>query len=143
VSAGRDSQQLPGVRAGDLDRHAAGQTLAAGHAQGCIDLDEFHRRLDAVFTATTLGDLDELTKDLPVDHVARRRVSGLRLPRWLTGWASWGVATGTMVFIDWANAPGDPFSEPFAYLLSPWPAVVAVPWAARILWRSSRRSRTS
>ncbi|HUC56309.1 MAG TPA: DUF1707 domain-containing protein [Streptosporangiaceae bacterium] len=55
----------PSVRASDQDRDRTAQLLSAHHAAGRLDPEEFAERLDRVYTAKTVDDLDELTADLP------------------------------------------------------------------------------
>jgi hypothetical protein len=58
----------PDLRIGDADREASAASLREHYAQGRLSLEEFNARLDAVFAATTQGQLDHITRDLP--HVA-------------------------------------------------------------------------
>ena len=55
----------PDLRIGDADREAAAARLREHYAQGRLTLGEFNQRLDAVFAATTQGQLSALTRDLP------------------------------------------------------------------------------
>jgi hypothetical protein len=55
----------PDLRIGDADREAAAATLREHYAQGRLTLEEFNQRLDAVFAATTEGQLRHITRDLP------------------------------------------------------------------------------
>ena len=55
----------PGPRIADADREAAAAHLREHYAQGRLTLEEFHHRLDAVFRATTQGQLAAITHDLP------------------------------------------------------------------------------
>jgi Domain of unknown function (DUF1707) len=65
----------PDLRIGDADREAAAASLREHYAQGRLSLEEFNERIDAVFAASTQGDLDHVTRDLP--HV---RVPSTPLP---------------------------------------------------------------
>ncbi|MGH3402375.1 MAG: DUF1707 SHOCT-like domain-containing protein [Streptosporangiaceae bacterium] len=79
---GEDRQApAPGLRAGDADRDAAAAVLAEHFAQGRLTLDELVARLEAALTATTYGQLAQVTHDLP------RRVTGEPLAR--TGRTRW------------------------------------------------------
>jgi hypothetical protein len=62
----------PDLRIGDADREASAVSLREHYAQGRLSLEEFNQRLDAIFAATTQGQLDHITRDLP--HVARPAV---------------------------------------------------------------------
>ena len=67
----------PNVRASDADREATADRLRQHHTDGRIDADEFQERLDACFAAKTVGELAQLTRDLPGDPA--RRGSGARV----------------------------------------------------------------
>ncbi|RCV53654.1 DUF1707 SHOCT-like domain-containing protein [Marinitenerispora sediminis] len=53
------------VRASDADRDHVAQRLADALAEGRLTHDEHSERLDAVYAAKTLGELEPLTRDLP------------------------------------------------------------------------------
>jgi hypothetical protein len=55
----------PDLRIGDADREAGAISLREHYAAGRLSLTEFNERLDAVFAATTQGQLDHITRDLP------------------------------------------------------------------------------
>jgi hypothetical protein len=55
----------PRIRASDADRDRTGGLLREHHARGRLDPEEFAERLDRVFAAKTIDELDELTADLP------------------------------------------------------------------------------
>jgi hypothetical protein len=65
----------PGVRAGDADRDAAAAALGEHFAQGRLTLYELNARLDATLTATTHGELSQVTWDLPDLTVLSAQVS--------------------------------------------------------------------
>ena len=65
----------PNLRASDADREATADRLRQHHTDGRIDQDEFQERLDRCFAAKTVGELAELTRDLP-DDTARHRAGG-------------------------------------------------------------------
>ena len=66
-AASQDHQApAPGMRAGDADRDAAAAALSEHFAHGRLTLDELAARLDATLTATTYGELSQVTWDLPV-----------------------------------------------------------------------------
>ena len=69
----------PGPRISDADREAAAARLREHYAQGRLTLEEFHRRLDAVFDATTQSQLTAIARDLP------RNESPVPLPSTGTG----------------------------------------------------------
>ena len=53
------------LRIGDAERDAAATDLGEHYAAGRLTLDELHERLDAVFSAKTLGQLARIMADLP------------------------------------------------------------------------------
>ncbi len=55
----------PSIRASDQDRDRTARLLREHHAAGRLDPDEFNERLDKVYEAKTIADLDQLTADLP------------------------------------------------------------------------------
>ena len=57
----------PNLRASDADREATADRLRQHHTDGRLDQDEFQERLDKCFAAKTVGELNELTRDLPGD----------------------------------------------------------------------------
>jgi DUF1707 SHOCT-like domain len=66
----------PNLRASDADREATADRLRQHHTDGRLDQDEFQERLDRCFAAKTMGELVDLTRDLPADSArygARRR----------------------------------------------------------------------
>ncbi len=65
----------PNLRASDADRDATADRLRQHHTDGRLDQDEFQERLDRCFAAKTVGELAELTRDLP-DDPARHRAGG-------------------------------------------------------------------
>ncbi|OBF12214.1 hypothetical protein A5730_04895 [Mycobacterium sp. ACS4054] len=64
-----DPQQTP--RAGDRDRERAATRLGQALAQGYLELDEYDRRVRAVFAAQTTGELREHLADLPLERIRR------------------------------------------------------------------------
>src|SRR5215471_5774785 len=55
----------PRIRASDADRDRTAALLREHHAAGRLTADEFQERLDKVYKAKTLGELDDLLADLP------------------------------------------------------------------------------
>jgi len=86
----------PGIRASDEDRSRIAAALGGHYAAGRLTLGEFRERLDQVYAATTLGELDRLMADLPGTDLARlpeRRAPGpVQVPAGgpvLAGRAAW------------------------------------------------------
>jgi hypothetical protein len=61
----------PSLRASDADREATADRLRQHHTDGRLDQDEFQERLDRCFAAKTVGELAELTRDLPAGPAPR------------------------------------------------------------------------
>lgn len=101
----------PNLRAADADRERIAERLRKSHAEGRLDMDEFQQRLDRCYEARTVGELDELVRDLPrPDDQAEPssfgwvRPSGLviaPLVPILIGLIALSVATGHHVFWLW------------------------------------------
>jgi hypothetical protein len=124
----------PNLRASDEDRDRTAALLREHHAVGRLTSEEFSDRLDQTFAATTIGQLEDLLKDLPrMDlyrlpdaamtrqprqaQVARRPPAG-RMSR---GWrAVWGIyaTVNVLCFVIWMLSG-------FGY---PWFLWVAGPW---------------
>jgi DUF1707 SHOCT-like domain len=56
----------PDLRASDADRERVAQLLRDSAGDGRLDMDELAERLDAVYASRTFGELQTLTRDLPV-----------------------------------------------------------------------------
>ncbi len=88
---------LPAMRAGDADREATVVRLREACAEGRLGLEEFTVRLDTAYRATTRGELEELTRDLP--RGIERAPAG-RERRWFLGIFGGGTTKGR-----WRVAP--------------------------------------
>jgi hypothetical protein len=144
----------PRMRASDQDRERTAHALSEHHAVGRIDAAEFHQRLDRVFEAKTIGDLDALTADLPdvdlyplptsslrraggsggrppsstiAEGTARalRRRPGRFAPQWLAAWGSWLGVTVLCTVIWLLTGAGYPWP---LWVAGPWGAVLAAGW---------------
>ena len=76
---GTTTSGYPGIRASDEDRDRTAAALGEHYAAGRLTLEEFQERLDKVYVATTLGELDRLMADLPGTDLGRlpeRRAAG-------------------------------------------------------------------
>ncbi|OMC19115.1 hypothetical protein A5736_13965 [Mycobacterium sp. SP-6446] len=58
-------------RAGDRDRQRTATRLGQALAQGYLELDDYDRRVQAVFQTHTTGELRQLVNDLPLDRIRR------------------------------------------------------------------------
>ena len=56
----------PEIRASDAEREYVVDVLRAHCSEGRIDLDEFSERINRVYAARTIGELADITSDLPV-----------------------------------------------------------------------------
>ena len=59
-----------GLRASDAEREQTATLLREHYTDGRLTLEELQDRLDRAYTATTVGDLETLTSDLPVHRSA-------------------------------------------------------------------------
>ena len=124
----------PGIRASDEDRGRTAAALGEHYAAGRLTLEEFQERLDKTYAATTLGDLDDLTTDLPGTDLAQlpaalppssggspplpqqrlpgsvRGPVGGSSPAWLAAWRFW-LAISVGAFVIWllSGASGGPW----------------------------------
>ena len=62
---GGSRSRQPTLRASDADREQLAEELRDHAVAGRIDTDELEERLQGAYAARTLGDLDELRRDLP------------------------------------------------------------------------------
>lgn len=114
----------PKIRASDADRDRTAAALREHMAAGRLTTEEFDERLDKVYAAKTLGDLDDLMADLPrtdlgqpadvsVHHVGSSpplpeqrsdrpvQASGGRFsPAWRAAWGSW-LGITLLFFVIW------------------------------------------
>jgi hypothetical protein len=141
----------PKIRASDQDRDRTAALLREHHAAGRLTLDEFNERLDKVYAAKTVGELDALMADLPAidlyqlpDASLRRGPGGdPRLPwwrppgalmathggfspAWQAAWGGW-LSIGSICFVIWLLGG--------ASLTNPWFLWVVGPWGLLMLGR--------
>ena len=125
----------PQLRASDEDRDRIAALLREHHAVGRLTPEEFSERLDKAFAAKTIGELDELLRDLPGIDLYRvpgaaltreprqAQVQPRRSGRDSAGWrAAWGsyLTVNLVCIVVWMLAG-------FGY---PWWLWVAGPWGA-------------
>jgi Domain of unknown function (DUF1707) len=130
----------PRLRASDADRERTAQLLREHHAVGRLTAEEFDGRLDKVFAAKTLGDLDELLADLPAIDLYQLPSAGIRptrrggsgprqraddslLPARAIPWITW--ATGSALLVALWVAVGILVGGA-AWI--PWFMLVIIPW---------------
>jgi hypothetical protein len=137
----------PNLRASDADRERTVNLLREHHAEGRLDVEEFHERLNAAYASKTIGDLNGLLADLPAIDLYRLPSAGLRpapVGSWAPGrrpggavarqaahWAAW-AGTSSVLALAWlivgAAAGG------LAWL--PWFLLIVIPWAIALRNRS-------
>jgi hypothetical protein len=59
---------MSGLRAADLDRERAAETLRTATAEGRISAEELEERLEVAFAARTYGELERVVEDLPASR---------------------------------------------------------------------------
>ncbi|MGW4085361.1 DUF1707 SHOCT-like domain-containing protein [Streptomyces sp. NPDC004822] len=74
------SDNAPELRASDADRERVADVLRDALAEGRLDMEEFGDRLDATYRARTYGELEPLTRDLPVGAAPAPRVDMVKRP---------------------------------------------------------------
>jgi hypothetical protein len=139
----------PRIRASDADRDRTAALLREHHAAGRLTAEEFNERLDKVYAAKTLGDLDQLLSDLPgidlyhlPDHtVERRGPTGFGLPwllaprasrgispAWRAAWGSWATVS-LVAFLAWLLS-GHPGSVWFLWVAGVYGIVLCGRWVS-------------
>ena len=132
----------PRIRASDADRDRAAEALREHHATGRLSMEEFQDRLDRVYAAKTLGELDELMADLPAIDLYQlpipagqrfvpprppaTRAHGRMSTDWRAAWASWACVS-LICLVIWLLALGSSGAAGF------WPLWVIAPWGAAML----------
>jgi hypothetical protein len=123
------------IRASDADRDRAAALLREHHAAGRLTPEEFSERLDRVFAAKTVGEIEDLLRDLPaidlyrlpdaeLTRQPRQGRRGRHLDAWRVAGGSWVTCT-LLFFVIWAVSG-------MGY---PWPLWIVGPWGAILLGR--------
>jgi Domain of unknown function (DUF1707) len=139
----------PRIRASDADRDRTAALLREHHAAGRLTAEEFNERLDKVYAAKTLGDLDQLLSDLPgidlydlpdrtVDRRGQRsfglpwllapRASGGLSPAWRAACGSWATVS-LVAFLAWLLS-GHPGSAWFLWVAGIYGLVLCGRWVS-------------
>jgi hypothetical protein len=127
----------PEMRASDTDRDRVAGALREHCAQGRLTMDELNDRLEATYTARTLGELQQVTRDLPEEDLDYRPVaaykrarpmqprSGAGITRLPVMWASYATVN-LIVFTVWliVAATGGGLYPWFLWVAGPWGAVL-------------------
>ncbi len=134
--------QDPEQRAGDADREWTAEVLRRAHTEGRLDLDEFDTRLGQAYQARTMGDLAELTRDLPAAPQPAPAPVPAPVPATAGGsevlshgdmrkaWAAWATAVLVCTVIWGTSAISSGSTQGL------WPIWVAGPWGAVLLART-------
>jgi hypothetical protein len=136
----------PRMRASDADRERTASLLREHHAEGRLTAEEFNERLDKVFAAKTIGDLDTLLADLPGIDLYRLPAAGIRpvppgalrprrgqgavTPQRVATWMAW-AAISSLLFVAWLGV--GLVSGGAAWF--PWFLLVVIPWGMAIARR--------
>ncbi|MFA1543875.1 DUF1707 SHOCT-like domain-containing protein [Actinomadura monticuli] len=135
----------PEIRASDADRDRVAASLREHCALGRITMDELQERLESVYDSKTLGQLQEVTSDLPEEDLYQLPVPATQpkgtaspavpAPKGLESQrvrAMWGA---------WATVSAINFTVWLIILVTsgavyPWWIWVAGPWGAILLMRT-------
>ncbi len=146
----------PRIRASDADRDRVTALLREHHAAGRLTAEEFGERMEQALDAKTMGELDDLLRDLPAIDLYQLPDASLRrapprrgqslLPadsagpghpvRFTPGtvaMGAWAVVTSALIAI-WAVAAVVGGGTWF-----PWWALIAIPWIWAVVRRSQHR----
>ncbi len=135
----------PRIRASDADRDRAAEALREHHATGRLTVEEFQERLDRVYAAKTVGELDDVMADLPAIDLYQLPIpAGQRFvppprppatrglgrisPAWRAAWGAWASVSLVLTVI-WLITAGLT-SGGTAYF---WPVWIIGPWGAVML----------
>lgn len=135
----------PDVRASDADRDRVAASLREHCALGRITMDELQERLDSVYASKTIGDLQEVTADLPEEDLYELPVPAAQ-PKSTASVArppsrDLDVRGMKAMWGAWATVSAINFTVWLIVLLTtgavyPWWIWVAGPWGAILLVRT-------
>ncbi|WP_246170440.1 DUF1707 SHOCT-like domain-containing protein [Pseudonocardia hierapolitana] len=114
------------MRISDADRAATAERLRIALDEGRLDLSEYDDRVRSAYAATTYGELEPITADLPpvtVPAVAQP-AAALEHRKWTNEWREWLGGAIIMIAI-WGGT-----SLLSGSLHSFWPAIPLGIWAA-------------
>ena len=151
----KQMQIEPSLRASDDDRETLAERLRHAATEGRLSVDELGQRLDAVYAARTIAELDQLVSDLPVSRAHERQGLPIRgLVGGLSALTLMIAMLGVLVSVRAHSAasvvgPGNfrrlslpvPAADPYHWLVVPLSLVVicaAVVTCAALVWGSTR-----
>jgi hypothetical protein len=132
----------PRLRASDADRERIATALREHHAVGRLSPEEFEERLDKVFSARTVGELDALLADLPGIDLYQlpsagiyqyrsggggglsRRADGSLVPYRAQEWMAWTAASAVLLVV-WLSVGAVVGGAAWI----PWFLLIVIPWA--------------
>ena len=75
-----EQREDPDLRVSDEDRERVAVTLRKNASDGRLSVDELSERLDRVYAARTVGDLQPVTSDLPAERTRPRGAARRGIP---------------------------------------------------------------
>lgn len=112
-----------GMRASDADREHVAQRLRTALDEGRLSITEYDERLQSAYGATTLGELEPLTSDLPEPKPSAELVAREEHKAKVSKeWRDWAAGAVIMIAI-WGVA-----SVASGELKFFWPAIPIVIW---------------
>jgi hypothetical protein len=123
--------EQPDMRLSDRDRDAISERLRDALAEGRLERTEFDERLGRVLRAKTYGEVQDLTRDLPLPVSVPQRARWSASSHLRRAIGSLGVVWGiwAVVLVTGGGAQGW------------WPLYVTVPWAVSRLAHPGRVRR--
>jgi hypothetical protein len=117
------------MRISDADRAATAERLRIAVDEGRLDLGEYDARLSSTYAATTYGELEPITADLPPAAVpfvpsVKEPTAVAERRKWLNEWREWLGGAVIMIAI-WGTT-----SLVSGSLHAFWPAIPLGIWAA-------------
>jgi uncharacterized protein DUF1707 len=117
------------LRISDTDRAAVAERLRIALDEGRLDIIEYDDRLRSAYAATTYGDLEPITADLPAvtTPAVKEPAAAVERRKWLNEWREWLGGAVIMIAI-WGTT-----SLVSGSLHAFWPAIPLGIWAAVLL----------
>lgn len=128
--AGRD----PNLRAADADREAVAEQLRRSHGEGRLDTNEFQQRIDRCYQAKTLGELNELTSDLPPQRSGEEQAPNPPFARRYLRRLPVGVVPLLILFLVLSAASGHGHGHAFWLVIPLFFLITRLCWWRRRRW---------